>query len=129
MEYIYFGMAIVGVIWLIGYVIHLSFGRFVLKQTNNPASLKDAAEFTRSYRSANFKSITDAIAKLVGKGRRPLELRQAVQHRRCSFGSHAAAKVHILRDRGPGMAELIGDFPGAESSLIEQCCSRFPHRM
>lgn len=80
-EYIYFGLAVLAAIcWLIGYRLHLNFGRDVLKKTNDPAILKAAAEFTRSYRSANFKSFTDAIAKLAGRGRRSIELRQAFKH-------------------------------------------------
>ena len=128
-EYIYLGMAILGAIWLIGYIIHLRFGRYVLEKTEKSESLKHAAEFSRSYRSANFKSIADAIAKLAGRDRRSIELRQAVQHHGSSFRGHAAAEVHVLRYRGASVAELVGDLSGAESSLIEQCCSRFPHCM
>jgi hypothetical protein len=54
--------------WLIGYVVHLRFGRFVLRETKDPASLKHAAEFARSYRSANFRSVADAITKLGRRG-------------------------------------------------------------
>jgi hypothetical protein len=80
--YAYLGIAVLAAIcWLVGYIIHLRFGRFVLRETKDPASLKHAAEFTRSYRTANFKSIADAIAKLPGRGRRSIEqLRQAVEH-------------------------------------------------
>ena len=81
--YAYFGIAILAAIcWLIGYIIHLRFGRFVLKETKDAASLRHAAGFTRSYRSANFKSISDAIAKLGRKGRTPIELCQAVRQPR-----------------------------------------------
>lgn len=124
-QYIYLAMAVAGAIWLIGYIIHLSFGRFVLKETRDPASLKHAAEFTRSYRSANFKSIADVIAKLAGRGPRSLKLRQAVQHCGSALGSHATTEVHVLRDLRASMAELVGDLPGAQSSPIEQCCSSY----
>jgi hypothetical protein len=80
--YIYLGIAgLTAVFWLIGYIVHLRFGRFVLRETKDPASLKHAAEFARGYRSANFKSVADAITKLGGRGRRSIELRQAVEHR------------------------------------------------
>ena len=70
MAYIYLGIAAVtAACWLIGYVIHLRFGRFVLRETKDPASLKHAAEFTRVYRSANLKSLADAIGKLNRRGR------------------------------------------------------------
>jgi len=76
-EYLYLTLIVlVAVCWLIGYILHLDFGRDVLRETRDAESLKHAAEYTRSYRSANFKSITDAIAKLFGKGRPPLELDQ-----------------------------------------------------
>lgn len=98
MEYIYLGLAVLAAIcWLIGYRLHLNFGRDVLEKTDSSASLKDAAEFTRSYRSANFKSFTDAIAKLLGRGRRPLELGQAVQH---------------------GRSALLGAFVGIEGTTV-----------
>lgn len=76
-EYIYLGLAVLAAIcWLIGYRLHLNFGRDALEKSNNdPAVLKAAAEFARSYRSANFKSFTDAIAKLARRGRRSIELR------------------------------------------------------
>lgn len=76
-EYIYLTLVVLAAIcWLIGYILHLDFGRDVLRETHNSESLKHAAEFTRSYRSANFNNIADAIAKLAGRGRRPPELRQ-----------------------------------------------------
>lgn len=88
MAYLYLGAAVLaGAFWLIGYIIHLRFGRFVLRETKDPASLKHAAEFARGYRSANFKSISDAIAKLGRKGRTPTELYQAVEHHGSPFGA------------------------------------------
>lgn len=76
-QYIYLVIPVIGAIcWLIGYRVHVNFGRDVLRETKSAESLKHAAEFSRSYRSANFKSIADAIAKLFGKGRPPLELGQ-----------------------------------------------------
>ena len=104
-QYIYLAMAVAGAIWLIGYIIHLSFGRFVLKETRDPASLKHAAEFTRSYRSANFKSIADVIVKLAGRGPRSLKLRQAVQHCGSALGSHATNK---WRSRISELSECLG---------------------
>jgi hypothetical protein len=128
--YIYLGIAgLTAVFWLIGYIVHLRFGRFVLEKTQDAKSLKEAAEFARGYRSANFKSVTDAITKLGGRGRRSIELRQAIQRNGSAFRSHTAAEIYVLCDRGAGMAELIGDFPGAESSLIEQCRCRLSQRM
>src|SRR5260370_12905371 len=78
-QYIYFGIPLLvgGIFWLIGYAIHLRFGRYVLEKTNKAESLKHAAEFSRSFRSANFKTIADAIPKLFGRGRPPGELRHA----------------------------------------------------
>jgi hypothetical protein len=126
-EYIYLTLVVLAAVcWLIGYILHLDFGRDVLRETHDSASLKDAAEYTRSYRSANFKSLADAIAKLFGRGRRPPELGQAVEHHGSALRCHSTAQVHILRDRRTGVAELVGDLPGAESSLVEQCCRRFP---
>ena len=100
MVYVYLGIAVLAAIcWLIGYIIHLRFGRFVLEQTKDATSLKHAAEFTRSYRSANFKSITDAIGKLGRRGPRSIELAQGLQDR-CGAGvDSATAAVDILRDR------------------------------
>jgi hypothetical protein len=69
--YIYLGVAgLAAACWLIGYIVHLRFGRFVLRETKDAASLKHAAEFARGYRSANFKSVADAITKL-GRRERP----------------------------------------------------------
>lgn len=86
MGYIYLGIAgLTAVFWLIGYIVHLRFGRFVLKETKDAASLKHAAEFARGYRSANFKSVSDAITKLGGRRRPPLELGQAVEHVSCAL--------------------------------------------
>lgn len=120
-QYIYFGIPVLigAIFWLIGYRLHLNFGRDVLEKTNKAESLKDAAEFARSFRSANFKTIADAIARLFGR-RPPRELGQAVQHHRSALRSHAATEIDVLRDRRTSVAELIGDLPGAESSLIEQ---------
>ncbi len=49
---------------IVGYALHLRFGRFVLQETKDPAALKHAAEFTRGYRSGNTKFLADAIAKV-----------------------------------------------------------------
>ena len=81
-EYIYLTLVVLAAVcWVIGYILHLDFGRDVLRETGDAESLKHAAEYMRSYRSANFKSIADAIAKLFGRGPRSPELRQAVEHR------------------------------------------------
>jgi hypothetical protein len=67
--YVYLGaLVILGVFWLVGYSLHLRFGRDVLKETKDATSLKHAAEFTRGYRSANFKLLTDAITKMSRRG-------------------------------------------------------------
>lgn len=108
--YVYLGIAVLAAIcWLIGYIIHLRFGRYVLEQTKDATSLKHAAEFTRSYRSANFKSITDAIGKLGRRGPRSIELGEGSEAQRLKHLSSAGvgdstAEVDILGDRGPGMA-------------------------
>ena len=99
-EYIYLGMAVLGAIWLIGYIIHLRFGRYVLEKTQKSESLKHAAEFSRSYRSATFKSIADAIAKLAGRGRRSIELRLRGLHNSAiglDLGFYAARSYSLMR--------------------------------
>lgn len=78
--YVYLGIAgLTAIFWLIGYIVHLRFGRFVLRETKDPASLKHAAEHARGYRSANITSASKAVAKLVGRSRRSMELCQAVE--------------------------------------------------
>ena len=110
-QYIYLGIPLLagGIFWLVGYVIHLRFGRFVLEKTDKAESLKHAAEFSRSYRSANFKSIADAIAKLFGRGRPPLELGQVVELDRATLPLHRCGmSIGFLLAQGASAACAVG---------------------
>ena len=98
MVYAYLGIAVLTAIcWLVGYIVHLRFGRFVLRETKDAASLKHAAEFARGYRSANFMSVSDAATKLAQRGRRSIELAQGLQDRSGSGVRNATAPVVPLR--------------------------------
>jgi hypothetical protein len=66
------GVAIVAVTTLVAWIYYLRFCRFLVKHTNDPASLRHAATAAKAYRSGGLSQLARAIGKLArlprGKG-------------------------------------------------------------
>ena len=127
--YAYLGIAVLTAIcWLVGYIVHLRFGRFVLRETKDAASLKHAAEFARGYRSANFKSVSDAATKLAQRGRRSIELAQGLQDRSGSGVRNATAPVALHRHGCVRVPQLVGRSLHPQSGIVHNRCDGAPAR-
>ncbi len=50
---------------LVAWVCYLRFCRFVIKHTNDPASLRDVAIAARAYRAAGFAQLGQALGRMV----------------------------------------------------------------